>query len=69
MGLNHKMGWHGTTNTVLNYGENSDCHGYLIGEPNKGLLYMFHMMNEARIGVGACDSLRLYRILAFVVLR
>ena len=52
VGLNHKMGWHGTTNTVLNYGENSDCHGYLIGEPNKGLLYMFHMMNEARIGVG-----------------
>ena len=52
VGLNHKMGWHGTTNTVLNYGENSDCHGYLIGEPNKGLSYMFHMMNEARIGVG-----------------
>ena len=52
VGLNHKMGWHGTTNTVLNYGENSDCHGYLIGEQNKGLLYMFHMMNEARIGVG-----------------
>ena len=46
------MGWHGTTNTVLNYGENQDCHGYLIGEVNEGLRYMFHMMNEARIGVG-----------------
>ena len=52
IGLNQKMGWHGTTNTVLNYGENQDCHGYLIGEVNEGLRYMFHMMNEARIGVG-----------------
>lgn len=51
-GLNHKMGWRGTTNTVLNFGENGDCHGWLIGEVNQGLRYMFHMMNEARIGVG-----------------
>jgi len=51
-GLNHKMGHRGTTNTLLNFGEAGECHGYLIGEPNQGLRYMFHMMNEARIGVG-----------------
>ncbi len=33
-------------------GENDDCRGYLVGEPHKGLSYMFQMMNEARIGVG-----------------
>jgi len=51
-GLNHKMGYRGTVNTLLNFGENAECHGYLIGEPHRGLAYMFHMMNEARIGVG-----------------
>ena len=51
-GLNHKMGMRGTTNTLLNFGESGPCEGYLIGEPHQGLKYMFHMMNEARIGVG-----------------
>ncbi|PYE54136.1 acyl-CoA dehydrogenase [Deinococcus yavapaiensis] len=51
-GLLHKMGYRGTTSTVLNFGENGACLGELVGEPNKGLTYMFHMMNEARIGVG-----------------
>jgi len=51
-GLNHKMGQRGTTNCLLNFGENDDCLGYLIGEPHRGIEYMFHMMNEARIGVG-----------------
>ena len=51
-GLNHKMGYRGTTNTLLNFGENDGAVGYLIGEEHKGLFYMFHMMNEARIGVG-----------------
>jgi alkylation response protein AidB-like acyl-CoA dehydrogenase len=51
-GLNHKMGYRGTVNTLLNFGEGGECHGYLIGEPHKGLQYMFHMMNEARIAVG-----------------
>lgn len=51
-GLNHKMGYRGTVNTLLNFGEAGDTHGYLVGEPHKGLSYMFHMMNEARIGVG-----------------
>ena len=51
-GLNHKMGYRGTTNCVLNFGENGDCHGELVGQANQGLACMFHMMNEARIGVG-----------------
>jgi alkylation response protein AidB-like acyl-CoA dehydrogenase len=58
-GLNHKMGYRGTTNTLLNFGEGRftpggvpGAIGYLVGAPNAGLAYMFHMMNEARIGVG-----------------
>jgi hypothetical protein len=51
-GLNHKMGFRGTTNCVLNFGEKGGAYAELIGEPNKGLAFMFHMMNEARIGVG-----------------
>lgn len=51
-GLLHKMGYRGTTSTVLNFGEKDQCVGYLIGEPHQGLKYMFKMMNEARIGVG-----------------
>jgi butyryl-CoA dehydrogenase len=51
-GLNHKMGFRGTINTALNFGENDDCIGWLVGEEHHGLRYMFHMMNEARIGVG-----------------
>ena len=53
-GLNHKMGCRGTTNALLNFGERgTGAVGYLVGEANRGLSYMFHMMNEARIGVGA----------------
>jgi butyryl-CoA dehydrogenase len=58
-GLNHKMGSRGTVNTLLNFGEGRyrpegrpGAIGYLVGEPNRGLACMFHMMNEARIGVG-----------------
>ncbi len=51
-GLIHKMGYRGTTSTVLSFGENDDCLGELIGEPHRGLNCMFHMMNEARVGVG-----------------
>jgi alkylation response protein AidB-like acyl-CoA dehydrogenase len=51
-GLNHKMGYRGTVNTVLNFGEKDGAAAWLIGEPNRGLGLMFHMMNEARIGVG-----------------
>ncbi|WP_168792778.1 acyl-CoA dehydrogenase [Paraburkholderia aromaticivorans] len=59
-GLNHKMGYRGTTNCLLNFGEGTKYQprgaagaiGYLVGEPGQGLSCMFHMMNEARIGVG-----------------
>ncbi|MFJ3120014.1 acyl-CoA dehydrogenase [Pseudomonas protegens] len=51
-GLFHKMGWRGTTSTALNFGDNGQCVGYLVGKPHHGLSYMFQMMNEARIGVG-----------------
>ena len=51
-GLLHKMGWRGTTSTMLSFGENDACIGELVGEAHHGLAYMFHMMNEARIGVG-----------------
>ena len=51
-GLFHKMGWKGTTSTALNFGDNGECVGYLVGKPHHGLSYMFQMMNEARIGVG-----------------
>jgi hypothetical protein len=48
-GLNHKMGQRGITNTVLNF---DGAEGYLVGEPHRGIVYMFHMMNEARLAVG-----------------
>jgi butyryl-CoA dehydrogenase len=51
-GLNHKMGHRGTTNCLLNFGESGETVGLLVGERHKGLAAMFHMMNEARIGVG-----------------
>jgi len=51
-GLNHKLGFRGTTNTLLNFGERGGAVGYLVGQPGDGLRCMFHMMNEARIGVG-----------------
>ncbi|HEX8595618.1 MAG TPA: acyl-CoA dehydrogenase [Pseudomonas sp.] len=51
-GLFHKMGWRGTTSTALNFGDNANCVGYLVGKPHQGLNCMFQMMNEARIGVG-----------------
>jgi alkylation response protein AidB-like acyl-CoA dehydrogenase len=51
-GLNHKMGWRGTTNAVLSFGEQGRCRAELIGEEHRGLGYMFQMMNSARIGVG-----------------
>ncbi len=51
-GLFHKMGGRGQTSTALNFGEKGGAIGYLVGEENRGLMYMFHMMNEARIMVG-----------------
>ena len=60
-GLLHKMGYRGTTSTVLSFGEKDNCVGYLLGEPGKGLMYMFKMMNEARIGVGLGAAMIGYR--------
>jgi alkylation response protein AidB-like acyl-CoA dehydrogenase len=58
-GLNHKLGYRGTTNALLNFGEGRHkprgrpgAIGYRVGEAGAGLHCMFHMMNEARIGVG-----------------
>jgi butyryl-CoA dehydrogenase len=58
-GLNHKLGYRGIPNTLLNFGEGrfpvrgeSGAIGYLVGKPHEGLRCMFHMMNEARIAVG-----------------
>ncbi len=63
-GLNHKLGWRGTTNTLLNFGEGkfpvsgeAGAIGYLVGKPHEGLRCMFHMMNEARIGVGLAATM------------
>lgn len=47
-----KMGQRGYCTTHLVYGENKNCKGWLVGEENKGLKYMFLMMNGARIDVG-----------------
>lgn len=52
-GLFHKMGGRAQTSTALNFGENNGAIGYLVGQENNGLNYMFHMMNEARILVGS----------------
>ena len=51
-GIYHKLGYRGSPITQLAFGENADCRGWLVGEPNKGLSYMFQMMNGARIDVG-----------------
>jgi butyryl-CoA dehydrogenase len=48
----HKLGYRGAPITELSIGEKNNCRGYLVGEPHRGLAYMFQMMNEARIGVG-----------------
>jgi len=70
-GLNHKCGWRGTTNTLLNFGEGkypvrstggmdgqgAGAVGYLVGQPGKGLHCMFHMMNTARIGIGMAATM------------
>jgi alkylation response protein AidB-like acyl-CoA dehydrogenase len=56
-GLFHKMGGRGHTSTALSFGEQDGAVAYLVGEENKGLMYMFHMMNEARILVGTGAAL------------
>lgn len=55
-GLFHKMGGRGQTSCALNFGEHDGAVGYLVGEENQGLRYMFHMMNEARVIVGTAAA-------------
>lgn len=50
--LEHKLGIHGSPTCVMSFGDNGGAVGYLVGEANKGLAYMFTMMNHARQGVG-----------------
>ena len=50
--LEHKLGIHASPTAVLAYGDNGGATGYLIGEENRGLEYMFIMMNQARFSVG-----------------
>ncbi|HET57935.1 MAG TPA: acyl-CoA dehydrogenase [Deltaproteobacteria bacterium] len=50
--IEHKMGIHGNGTCTINFGENGNCIGYLMGEEREGMKIMFHMMNEERQGVG-----------------
>jgi butyryl-CoA dehydrogenase len=52
LGVYHKMGQKATPALHLSFGDKGNSIGYLVGEPNRGLSYMFQMMNEARLGVG-----------------
>ncbi|MGE0790316.1 MAG: acyl-CoA dehydrogenase [Sandaracinaceae bacterium] len=52
-GIEHKMGLNGSATCTLQFGDNNDCHGYLVGGvEHQGMRQMFTMMNYARIGVG-----------------
>jgi 3-(methylsulfanyl)propanoyl-CoA dehydrogenase len=50
--IEHKLGIHASPTAVLAYGDSEGAIAYLIGQPNRGLEYMFIMMNEARFMVG-----------------
>ncbi|WP_300439692.1 acyl-CoA dehydrogenase C-terminal domain-containing protein [Zoogloea sp.] len=50
--IEHKMGIHGSATAVMSFGDKGGATGYLVGEPNRGLEYMFTMMNHARLNVG-----------------
>ena len=50
--LEHKLGIHASPTAVLAFGDHGGAVGYLVGEENRGLEYMFVMMNQARFGVG-----------------
>ncbi len=52
VGIEEKLGLHGSPTCAMSFGDADQCVGYLIGEEHKGIEYMFHMMNSARIGVG-----------------
>ena len=50
--IEHKLGIHASPTCVMQYGDAGGAIGYLVGEANRGLEYMFTMMNHARLGVG-----------------
>lgn len=50
--IEHKLGIHGSPTAVMSYGDKEGAVAYLVGEPNRGLEYMFTMMNHARLNVG-----------------
>ncbi|MDK9704959.1 MAG: acyl-CoA dehydrogenase [Sulfuritalea sp.] len=52
VGLEHKLGIHGSPTCAMSFGDQGGATGWIVGEPNRGLEYMFIMMNEARFGVG-----------------
>ena len=52
VGLEHKLGIHGSPTCTMSFGDGGGAAGWLVGEANRGLEYMFIMMNEARFGVG-----------------
>ena len=72
-GLIHKIGWRGLPSVALEFGDEGDCRGWLVGEPNQGLRYMFQMMNEARLMVGinaaATASVAYHESLAYALER
>ena len=72
-GIFHKLGYRGCPIAQLSLGDQNDCRGYLVGDPHKGLGYMFQMMNEARIGVGmgacAMATAAYYAALDYAALR
>lgn len=50
--IEHKLGIHASPTCVMSYGDNGGAVGYLVGQENQGLVYMFTMMNQARHAVG-----------------
>jgi alkylation response protein AidB-like acyl-CoA dehydrogenase len=50
--IEHKLGIHGSPTAVMSYGDKDGAIAYLVGQPNRGLEYMFTMMNHARLNVG-----------------
>lgn len=72
-GVFHKIGWRGLPSIALELGDAGDCHGWLVGEPHRGIGYMFQMMNEARLMVGmngvATASVAYHEALAYACQR
>jgi butyryl-CoA dehydrogenase len=72
-GAIHKIGWRGLPSLAISFGDEGDCRGWLVGEPHRGLRYMFQMMNDARIMVGmngvATASVAYHEALAYARVR